>query len=148
MYMMLGDFMQPAITRRELVKTAALLPLAAARGTAANSAVTVGLIGSGGRGTFDAGLLVNIENARLVALCDIYDDRIERIQKAVPLKDPKVYKDYRELLASDVDAVIVATPVFLHPEHFEAGCGGLQARDSGRGIRRSKAEYRLRLPAA
>ena len=79
------------------MKTAALLPLAGARGTAANSAVTVGLIGSGGRGTFDAGLLVNIENARLVALCDIFDDRIERVKKAVPLKDPKVYKDYREL---------------------------------------------------
>jgi len=23
-------------------------------------------------------------------------------------------------LASDVDAVVIATPVFLHPEHFEA----------------------------
>ena len=102
------------------MKIAALLPVAGARGTAANPAVTVGLIGSGGRGTFDAGLLVNIENARLVALCDIFDDRIERIKKSVPLKDPKVYKDYRELLASDVDAVIIATPVFLHPEHFEA----------------------------
>src|ERR1022692_1065025 len=120
MYLTLGDGMRPEITRRNVMKTAALLPLAGARGTAANSAVTVGLIGSGGRGTFDAGLLANIENARLVALCDIYDDRIERIKKNVPLKDPKVYKDYRELLASDVDAVIIATPVFLHPEHFEA----------------------------
>src|ERR1039458_7828145 len=120
MYLTLGDSMQSEITRRGLMKTAALLPLAGARGTAANSAVTVGLIGSGGRGTFDAGLLVNIENARLVALCDIFDDRIARIKKSVPLKDPKVYKDYRELLASDVDAVIIATPVFLHPEHFEA----------------------------
>ena len=112
--------MQPKTTRRELVKAAALLPLAGVRATAANSAVTVGLIGAGGRGTFDAGLLVNIENAQLVALCDIYDDRIERLKKSLPLKDLKVYKDYRELLASDVDAVIIATPVFLHPEHFEA----------------------------
>lgn len=112
--------MKPEMTRRDLVKAAALMPLAAARGTAANSAVTVGLIGSGGRGTFDAGLLVNLPNARLVALCDIFDDRIERAKKNIPLKDPKVYKDYHELLASDVDAVIIATPVFLHPEHFEA----------------------------
>ena len=112
--------MKPEITRREVVRTAALLPLATALATAANSAVTVGLIGSGGRGTFDAGLLVNIPNARLVALCDIFDDRIERAKKNIPLKDPKVYKDYHELLASDVDAVIIATPVFLHPEHFEA----------------------------
>ena len=113
--------MKPEMTRRDLVRAATLLPLAVARGTAANSAVTVGLIGSGGRGTFDAGLLVNhIPDARLVALCDIFDDRIEQARKKIPLKDPKVYKDYHELLASDVDAVIIATPVFLHPEHFEA----------------------------
>jgi len=112
--------MKPEITRRGLVTAAALLPWAAVRGTAANSAVSIGLIGSGDRGTLDAGLLVNLPNARLVALCDIYDDRIERAKKNIPLKDLKVYKDYRELLASDVDAVIIATPVFLHPEHFEA----------------------------
>jgi hypothetical protein len=34
------------------------VPLAAVRSSAANSAVAVGLIGSGGRGTFDAGWLV------------------------------------------------------------------------------------------
>ena len=113
--------MQSEITRRRLVQAAAVSPLAGARGTAANSAVTVGLIGSGGRGTFDAGLMVNVENARVVAVCDIFDDRIARIKQSVPLvKEAKVYKDYRELLASDVDAVIIATPVFLHPEHFEA----------------------------
>src|SRR5438445_9479815 len=107
------------ISRRDLINAASLLP-AAVRGTAASSAVTVGLIGSGGRGTFDSSLLVKDPNARLVALCDIFDDRIERAKKSIPIENPKVYKDYHELLASDVDAVIIATPVFLHPEHFEA----------------------------
>jgi predicted dehydrogenase len=32
----------------------------------------------------------------------------------------KQYRDLNELLRSDVDAVIIATPVFLHAEHFEA----------------------------
>jgi len=108
------------ISRRDLVNAAGLLPAAAIRGTAANSAVTVGLIGSGGRGTFDAGFVAKDPNARLVALCDIFDDRIEQAKKRIPAENPKVYKDYHELLASDVDAVIIATPVFLHPEHFEA----------------------------
>ena len=107
-------------TRRNILKTAALVPFSAVRGSAANSAVTVGLIGSGGRGSYDAGLLVKHTGARLAALCDIFDDRIERAKKAIPIEDPKVYKDYHDLLASDVDAVIIATPVFLHPEHFEA----------------------------
>src|SRR5437016_1119491 len=108
------------ISRRDLVNAAGLLPITAIRGTAANSAVKVGLIGSGGRGTFDASLVVKDPNARLVALCDIFDDRIEQAKKRIPIENPKVYKDYHELLASDVDAVIIATPVFLHPEHFEA----------------------------
>src|SRR5207247_2696411 len=52
--------------------------------------------------------------------CDILDDRIEQAKKRMPIENPKVYKDYHELLASVVDAVIIVTPVFLHPEHFEA----------------------------
>jgi predicted dehydrogenase len=31
-----------------------------------------------------------------------------------------MYTDFRQLLASDIDAVIIATPVFLHAVHFEA----------------------------
>jgi myo-inositol 2-dehydrogenase / D-chiro-inositol 1-dehydrogenase len=108
------------ISRRQLVQAATVAPFAAVRGSAANSAVTVGLIGSGGRGTFDAGLLVKDRRARLVAICDIFDDRLARAAKAIPATDARQYKDMNELLASDVDAVIIATPVFLHPEHFEA----------------------------
>src|SRR5712692_8308127 len=107
-------------TRRDILKNVAVVPLTAVRGSAANSAVTVGLIGSGGRGSFDAGLLVKHTDARLVALCDIFDDRLERARKTIPADDAKTYKNYHDLLASDVDAVIIATPVFLHPEHFEA----------------------------
>jgi predicted dehydrogenase len=108
------------VSRRTLFRSAAVVPFAAVRGTAANDAVTVGLIGSGGRGAFDAGLLVKDPRARLIALCDIFDDRLDRAAKAIPAPDAKRYKELHQLLASDVDAVIIATPVFLHPEHFEA----------------------------
>lgn len=108
------------ISRRSLVKAAALVPYAAVRGTAANSAVTVGLIGCGGRGTFDAQLLIKDPNARLVALCDLFDEQIEKARKNIPISSPRTYRDYREMLAApDIDAVIIATPVYLHPEHFE-----------------------------
>ena len=37
------------------------------------------------------------------------------------VEDAKSYKSGAELLEkSGVDAVIIATPVYLHPEHFEA----------------------------
>jgi len=109
-----------SVTRRNLFQSAAVLPLAAVRGSAANSAVKVGLIGAGGRGTFDAGHVVNNPNARLTAVCDIFDDKLRAIQSKLPIKDAKTYKNLNDLLASDVDAVVIATPVYLHPEHFEA----------------------------
>src|SRR5690348_7601057 len=108
------------ISRRDLMRGAAIVPLSSVRGAAANSAVSVGLIGAGGRGTFDANLLVKLPGARLTAVCDIFEDRIERARQNFAAQNPKVYKNYHELLASGVDAVIIATPVFLHPEHFEA----------------------------
>jgi len=96
------------------------LTMTGVQATAANSSITVGLIGCGDRGILVARLLKKNSGARLVALCDIFEDRIEHAKQAIPVENPRVYKDYRKLLASDVDAVIIATPVFLHPEHFEA----------------------------
>ncbi|MEK7753622.1 MAG: Gfo/Idh/MocA family oxidoreductase, partial [Acidobacteriota bacterium] len=110
------------ISRRALVTAAAVVPIGAVRGSAANSAVTVGLIGCGGRGTFDAGLVAkHVGAARLVALADLFPEKIERTRKAAGVPDAKGYNSGQELLEkSGVDAVIIATPVFLHPEHFEA----------------------------
>ena len=109
-----------ALSRRNLVQAAAAVPIAAIRGTAANSAVKVGLLGAGGRGTRLASYVVKVPQARLVALCDLFDEKIEAAKRGIPVEAPLVYKDYHEMLASDIDAVIIATPVFLHPEHLEA----------------------------
>jgi len=108
------------LSRRNVFRAAAAIPLAAIRGSAANSAVTVGLIGSGSRGTFVAGLMAKNTSARVVALCDVFDEKMERAKKSIGLEDPKFYQDFQKLLASDVDAVIIATPVYLHAEHLEA----------------------------
>ena len=107
----------PDISRRHAIGALALTGI---RATAANSAISAGLIGCGDRGIYVARLMKNNTNARFVALCDVFDDRIEKAKRAIPVEAPRVYKDYRKLLESDVDAVIIATPVFLHPEHFEA----------------------------
>jgi myo-inositol 2-dehydrogenase / D-chiro-inositol 1-dehydrogenase len=108
------------LTRRNIVRSAAILPFAALRSSAANSAVTVGLIGTGSRGTYVTSALAKNTPARVVALCDVVDSKIERAKTVIGVEDPKIYKDFRKLLESDVDAVIIATPVYLHPEHFEA----------------------------
>ncbi len=95
------------------------------RGTQANSRISLGLIGSGNRGTYDATIVHNDPRARVTALCDLFDDRIEMAKSKLKLDKPAVFKDYEKLLASDVDAVLIATPPFEHPKHLEAA---VQAR--------------------
>jgi len=108
------------VSRRKWITAAAVVPFSAVRGTTANSALKIGLIGAGGRGRLDAGILVKDRRARLVAICDLFEDRMERARKELQVEDAKLYKNYHEMLASDVDAVLIATNEFMHPEHLEA----------------------------
>src|ERR1044072_5596780 len=47
------------------------------RGTRANSAIRVGLLGCGGRGTEDAETLVDTGGAHVVALADLFQDQLD-----------------------------------------------------------------------
>ncbi|HZT30505.1 MAG TPA: Gfo/Idh/MocA family oxidoreductase [Bryobacteraceae bacterium] len=121
------------MNRRDFVQAGGALAAAgltivqpgAVRGSQANSKITVGLIGVGGRGSYDAGIFQADPRARVTALCDLFDDRIETGIQKIKLQKPAVYKDFEKLLGSDVDAVIIATPPFEHPRMLEAA---VQAR--------------------
>src|SRR5438067_13520289 len=94
------------------------------RGTAANSAVRVGLLGCGGRGTEDASNLVDTGGARVVALADLFQDQLDKARahfdqvqqaKGFAALDPKQLfvgpRAYERLAASkEVDAIVIATP--------------------------------------
>jgi myo-inositol 2-dehydrogenase / D-chiro-inositol 1-dehydrogenase len=114
----------PNITRRAALAGGAMLLTRSqtAFGAQANSQVALGVIGTGGRGRYVGTLFARDPRVRVAALCDIYDDQIDRAKTEIPGTDrAPVYKDYHDLLArTDLDAVLIATPVFLHPEHFEA----------------------------
>lgn len=112
--------MSAPLTRRAALKSAAILPAAALRSGAADSPVTVGLIGSGSRGSSVAEAMAKNTPARFTAFCDLVDTRMARAASRTGSEKPAFYNDYRRLLESNVDAVIIATPVYLHPEHFEA----------------------------
>jgi predicted dehydrogenase len=103
------------LTRRTLLAA----PAALAAQTTANSAPTVGVIGVGNRGSYVGAMIAKNTPARVVALCDLFDEKLEAAKKTMGLENPALYKDYEKLLASDVDAVVIATPVFLHADHFE-----------------------------
>ena len=93
----------------------------AVRGSQANSKITVGLIGVGGRGSYDASIFNADPRARVTALCDLFDDRLEVGIQKIKAEKPTIYKDFEKLLAAnDLDAVIIATPPFEHPRMLEA----------------------------
>lgn len=112
----------PNINRRDFVKAAGVaaaatrLEGAPAIQTvkAANNVVQYGVIGTGGRGQYLIRHMNALDGCRCVAVCDIYQPNMEAAIKASRDK-PKGYLDYRELLArTDVDAVIIAVPLYLH----------------------------------
>lgn len=114
-----------ALTRRTLISSSAtaftIVAPGAVRGSQANSKVSVGLIGCGGRGTFDAKITHSDPRGRITALCDVFDDRIEQAIAALGLQKPDTYKDFEKLLGNPaIDAVIIATPPFEHPRMLEA----------------------------
>lgn len=109
-----------SITRRGLMRAATVMPLSAVASSAANSAATVGIIGLGGRGSSHARHLAGLPQARLVSVADVSTASIERAKQKVSLDGVRIHADMDEIFSSDVDAVIIATPVYLHPDHFEA----------------------------
>src|SRR5450759_507026 len=80
--------------------------------------VMLGVIGSGGRGTFIMSVFQKDPALRVSAICDVYEPNLENaisVAAKVPGTHPKVYRNYRELLADkDVQAVLIATPEHWH----------------------------------
>ncbi len=89
-----------------------------------------GVVGCGGRGS---GAAINFldagPNLSIIAVADVFQDRVDGIRKKlidekdVELDDANCFVGfdaYKKLLETDVDIVILATPPFFRPEHFQA----------------------------
>lgn len=96
--------MDQDLSRRTFLATAA----SASRVLGANDRIRLGIIGTGGRGSYLMSSANKAGGIQWVAVCDAWD---ERRQKAKKLSgDVPDYGDYRRLLdRKDIDAVIVAT---------------------------------------
>ena len=81
-----------------------------------NDQVQIALIGSGGMGVADTVTCLTVPGVKLVAVCDLYDGRLEQAKKRWG-NDIYTTKDYKEILdRKDVDAVIIATPDHWHKD--------------------------------
>ena len=79
------------------------------------STVRYGIIGCGVIGPVHAASLAQLPHARIAGVCDIARGRAERV--AADYNVPFVTADYAALLArSDIDAVCICTPHYLHAE--------------------------------
>jgi len=127
------------LNRREFLGSAAgmgllILKPQTVRGSQANSAIRMGLLGCGGRGTAVAKSFIDNTAARYVALADLFSDQLENAKTSFDkLAEAKSYAgidpalmfrgpmSYQELAGSDkIDVVHIATPGFFHVDHLEA----------------------------
>lgn len=131
-----------SMTRRKFMTTTAIAAGALIvkpqliRGSQANSAIRIGFLGCGGRGTADAQAFVNNSknNCRIVALADLFDDQLQKAKKlwddvakknGYPGIDPKLMfkgpNAFQEIAnCKDVDMIILSTPDYFHVQHLEA----------------------------
>src|SRR5438552_2375051 len=81
--------------------------------------VRFGIIGLGNMGSFHCASFDQIQDAKLTAVCDIDEKRLESVGGKYTVAK---FTDYREMIDSEmVDAILVATPHYSHPEMTIAG---------------------------
>ena len=106
--------------------------------TKANNKINIGQIGCGRIArSHDMPGVMQYENARLIAVCDVDINRMKDAKKLVEdyynnktgsnnVVDVKMYEDYKELLLNkDIDAVVISTPDHWHAQPaIEAALAG------------------------
>ena len=101
-----------------VVSSAAALTAASARSVmGANDRLRLGVIGTGGRGTYVMSLFQKNEDVAVGAMCDVYKPNLEAaVQKnKVAPGTFESYSDYRRVLErKDIDILLVATPDHWH----------------------------------
>jgi len=122
---------QNQVSRRSFFKATAgsavgltIMSSKAAFGSQANSKVTVGMTGCGGRGNFVAERFEKHSNSKIVALHDYFADRVNQTGEKFQVDPSRRYvglDGYLELPASDVDVIAVMSPPSFHPDQIVAG---------------------------
>lgn len=96
----------------------ALTAASSVRVWGANDKINVGIVGLGGRGSSHLNIYTSLDDAQVVALCDVNQVARERAQATMARKNlekPQEFEDMRQMFANPkVEAVSVATPNHWH----------------------------------
>jgi myo-inositol 2-dehydrogenase / D-chiro-inositol 1-dehydrogenase len=117
------------ISRRQFLggvtATAAALTLASEPMRAAQPAVKLkwGLIGCGGRGSWIANLFQEHGGYNLIAVADYFEDRANAVGQKFQIAAERRFtglSGYKRLLEENLDAVVIQSPPYFHPEQAAA----------------------------
>ena len=93
----------------------------AVRGSEANGALKLGLIGCGGRGHQLGGFFAENGGYQWSACADYYQDHADKFGEKYKIPAERRFAGsmsaYKKVLESDVDAVVIETPPYFHPQH-------------------------------
>jgi len=112
------------LSRRQFLRTAGfaasmlLLDAGVVRGSLANSQISLGVIGCGGRGTWIANLFSEHGGYTISAAADYFQDRVDAFGEKYQVPGVRRYaglSGYKRLLADGVDAVAIISPPYFHP---------------------------------
>lgn len=135
--------MKEQVTRREFVKGSTAIAATVVAGPLIRSAAAqqsayrlkIGVIGCGGRGTGAAINALEASNdTQIIALADVFQDRLNGCRSNLQSRTDKFpgriniaddhcfvgFDAYKQLLETDVDLVILATPPHFRPIHLNA----------------------------
>jgi predicted dehydrogenase len=110
--------MQTITSRREFLLSSLALPLTL---RAADGEIRVGVLGTGSRGVDMMRISMRLPGVRIAAVCDTSEQNATRAQQIVedatgqrPVPFTRGAEDYKRMLDSDIDAVLVMTPQNQH----------------------------------
>src|ERR1044071_9391116 len=97
-----------------------LFAAAAAYAVPPSDQVTLGVIGSGSRGTFVMGVFQKDPSLRVGAICDVYEPNLEKALSTASKAQQSAavaYRNYKQLLADkNIQALLIATPEHWHAQ--------------------------------
>lgn len=128
------EFLSRSVTAGAAAGLAGSLHVARFAHAAGSDELRIGLVGCGGRGTGAANDALHSNGPiRLVAMADVFEDRLERslkslqtveeVQDRVSVSEENKFigfDAYQKLLATNLDIVLLATPPGFRPLHYAA----------------------------